>query len=321
MALTLQKQARGPQPAPPSGADVRLPTARGVLTAAEIEMLLRPDLPEPVEPEPEQVVDHGVFDFARQDNANLAGEGAELAARLTLSARKSCRLDAVFSARSARRSDLSEISDLLDGPSVLIAFEDETRSIQAALILSPALATELINIACGGVPARDMSAPNRPFTALDRLIIENALQPLAGTLDPAFSIGCVETDPGAIAALLASGPAMLAELDCRMGHVEDGVWFARRSETTERDRPAIEPGAGSGLEATLTARIASLQVPVSHLADLKAGSMLLLGLPTDQPVELLSGGPSGQLAAEGEIGRKGNKMAVRITRRGPALRR
>ena len=71
----------------------------------------------------------------------------------------------------------------------------------------------------------------------------------------------------------------------------------------------------SRLMTDLTARIASLNVPVSQLSDLKAGSILLLGLPTDQPVELLSGGHKGEVVAEGDIGRRGNKVAVRITRR------
>ena len=80
-----------------------------------------------------------------------------------------------------------------------------------------------------------------------------------------------------------------------------------------------KPAAGA-ITGILTARVASLSVPLSRLANLKAGSTLLLGIPADQPVELLSGGRDGALAAEGEIGRKGNRMALRISRRGPALR-
>ena len=64
--------------------------------------------------------------------------------------------------------------------------------------------------------------------------------------------------------------------------------------------------------ALLTARIARLSVPVSRLASLKQGDTLLLGLPADQPVELLSGGRDGRVAYEGDLGRKGNSMAVRI---------
>mgnify|MGYP005727223409 FL=1 len=74
------------------------------------------------------------------------------------------------------------------------------------------------------------------------------------------------------------------------------------------------------MTAVLTARVASLSVPLSRLADLKPGSTLLLGLPADQPVELLTGGRDGAVVAEGEIGRKGTRMALRINRRTALLR-
>ena len=69
------------------------------------------------------------------------------------------------------------------------------------------------------------------------------------------------------------------------------------------------------MTAILTARLATLSVPLSRLTELKAGSTLLLGLPADQPVELLSGGRDGKPAFEGVMGRKGDKMAVKITKR------
>ena len=65
----------------------------------------------------------------------------------------------------------------------------------------------------------------------------------------------------------------------------------------------------------LTARIASLNVPVSQLSDLKPGSVLLLGVPTDQPVDLLTGGHSGDVVAQGDVGRRGNKIAIRVSKR------
>jgi flagellar motor switch protein FliM len=77
-------------------------------------------------------------------------------------------------------------------------------------------------------------------------------------------------------------------------------------------KPDIVPRA-LPVTAMLTARIASLNVPLSKITALKAGSTLLLGLPTDQPVEVLSGGRDGPVMLEGDIGRKGNKIAVKIT--------
>ena len=58
--------------------------------------------------------------------------------------------------------------------------------------------------------------------------------------------------------------------------------------------------------------MASLSVPVSRLAALKQGDTLLLGLPADQPVQVLSGGRDGRVAFEADLGRKGNNIAVRV---------
>ena len=79
------------------------------------------------------------------------------------------------------------------------------------------------------------------------------------------------------------------------------------------------PSSPVPVTAVLTARLASLTVPLSRITELKAGATLLLGLPADQPVELLSGGRDGQLAFEGRMGRKSNKVAVKITKRSRTL--
>ncbi|MEO1643287.1 MAG: FliM/FliN family flagellar motor C-terminal domain-containing protein, partial [Pseudomonadota bacterium] len=65
--------------------------------------------------------------------------------------------------------------------------------------------------------------------------------------------------------------------------------------------------------ALLTARLARLSVPLSRITSLKAGSTLLLGLPPDQPVEVLSGDRDGPVVMEGSVGRRGNKIAVKVT--------
>jgi len=92
--------------------------------------------------------------------------------------------------------------------------------------------------------------------------------------------------------------------------------------------PASHPAEGASeaytlpppVSAVVTARIARISVPLSRLSSLKPGSVMPLGLPTDQPVELLSGGRDGQVIAEGEIGRKGKRIAVRVSKCSPALK-
>ncbi|MEL7540360.1 MAG: FliM/FliN family flagellar motor switch protein, partial [Pseudomonadota bacterium] len=78
----------------------------------------------------------------------------------------------------------------------------------------------------------------------------------------------------------------------------------------------IEPAPVSApVTAIATARLASLSVPLSRVTALKAGSTLLLGLPPDQPVELLSGDRDGTPAYEGRMGRKGDKVAIKISKK------
>ena len=160
-----------------------------------------------------------------------------------------------------------------------------------------------------------LSGP-RALTKLDVKILEEVLAPLAPVLDPAFSIAGVELNRSAAHALLPPGKAILAELSCSVMGIGGKASFARLSTSMiDEDAASSAPPAASHLITQLTARIARLNVSVSNLSDLKAGSVLLLGLPTDQPVELLSGGHDGHVIAEGDVGRRGNKMAIRVTRK------
>lgn len=318
MALDLKQAAPDWAPPDPRQENFRLPTARGVLSAQEIEMLLRPDIPEDAFEPPVDAVDHNIADLGEATaGASLLEDAGSLAARLTFAIRKACGVDAVFKAHAANAAPFSALVREAGPSPVLIAFQDEAGFVKAGLTLDTTLAMALIDFACGGKPIQGNMDCDRRLTALDRLMLEKLLQPLASCFDPGFSIACVESDTVAASALLPPGPGMVASLDCKLAGLAGSAAFARLDDPSADQ--SIGAHAPSALQATLVARIASLQVPVSRLADLKAGSTLLLGLPTDQPVELLSGNRSGPLAAEGEIGRKGSRMAVRITRRGPVL--
>ena len=111
-----------------------------------------------------------------------------------------------------------------------------------------------------------------------------------------------------------------ADLRAAKGPVQEGKFFyGRRGGPTHwalaEALTELEPGAaGTYLFPSGVAAISC-----ALLAVLKPGDTLLLGLPADEPIQLLSGGRMGHVAAEGELGRKGNRMAVRVTKRGPAL--
>lgn len=293
--------------------EMKLPTARGVLSAAEIEMLLRPDLPDAKNDEDDTVIARDLDAFT--DTA-LEKDAALLASQLTLAARRDCHVDALFKARTAFTSEFNASPGVLGADPVLVVLEQGGAGITALFGLSQSVAAALIDRIYGGGTAMGLSSVEQPrkFSALDRLVLERVLAPLAACIDPSLTVSCVETDAAAAIALIPPGTAMVAELSCQIGGVQGDAVFSKLDHLS---RDSGEPAAflaKGALQTTLIARIASLQVPVSRLSNLKAGSTLLLGLPTTQPVELLSGSRSGPLAAEGEVGRKGDKIAVRLTR-------
>ncbi len=300
----------------PRDGDFRLPTTRGLLSAAEIEMLLRPDIPKDAFEEPACIAERPIEEMSVDQSGPSLGIHAEaLASRLTLVMRKACGMDAVFRTSAARRGALRSVPAEVPGGKMMILFDGPDAEVSGLLVLSASLAEALIDRACGGRlragASEDADEGARPFTALDHMLVESVLAPLAGALDPAFTVSHIETDSLAADAILPPGDGLIATLSATVAGRDGRAVFACREIVREVSGASTRPGQ---LHATLTARLASLDVPVSRLSDLKPGSVLLLGVPTDQPVSLLSGGRSGALAAEGEIGRKGNRIAVRITR-------
>lgn len=306
------------------------PTARGVLSAAEIEALLRPDLP-PAPAEPKKTEARPVPDLTQPDpELVLSQENAErLCARLGLAVHRETGLGI-----GVNLIDLSAIRFRAAFPppepgAAFACFGRPDGEVEAVLALSPMAATSIVELSCGADPASLKAVQPRPLTDIDIAVLTRALSAMTGHL-PGGELVCLERRQAFSLSVAPPGPALCLKLDLKM----DGVSAAARlilSEAALKARPltlapAAEPipiGAseprGDGLTALLTARIASLSVPVSRLSDLKPGDTLLLGLPADEPIQLLSGGRMGRVAAEGELGRKGNRIAVRVTKRGPAL--
>jgi len=321
MSLNLKPLASASQdPSNLDGDNFRVPTGRGVLSAEEIEALLRPDIPEDAFEPPKQVVLHGMAELENQPAFDaLEDDAAALAARMTLSLRRACLVPAIVTVKKASQAPLSHLVSQYDGEPVLVLFSDQGGAQVAGLTLDRAVAVMIIDRACGGSANLPPAMSQRTLSTLDKSILEEVLRPLAKALDPAFSVACIEANRTAAHALLPPGKAILAELSCQIDGVIGKAAFARlASETAHTARIDGDIAMGK-MMTSLTARIASLNVPISRLSDLKAGSVLLLGLPTDQPVELLSGGHQGEVIAEGDVGRKGNRIAVRITKRKPSL--
>lgn len=306
-----------PEDAPWRPDEMKLPTARGVLSAAEIEMLLRPDLPDELDEPPSDVRDRTIDELGDPKREALKKDAAFLAAKLTLASRRDCDIDAVFTVEDAFHADFPSAVSHLETDAIMVAFEGPDGLVAATMGLSRDVAVVLIDQVYGGGAAMGLSSAERPreFSALDRLVLERVLSPLAEALEAGLRISCIETTTTTAAALLPPGDAAIAVLTCQIGTLSGTAVFAKLDTLSNEgagNAPSIDR---QSLQTTLIARIASLQVPVGRLSNLKAGSTLLLGLPTSQPVELLSGSRSGPIVAEGEVGRKGQNMAIRITRR------
>lgn len=301
------------------------PSSRGKLTKAEIEALLRPDLPEELDDEPAAAAPETRSFSMFDEQATLAQsrddeDARAIAASLSLGLRQDCQLPA-----AARVVGLStgEFSDVFAGSrqgGVCLFFQNELGQIAAAMSLSAELTTSLIDIACGGEGATS-GLTGRALTSVDGEMLSALLAPLAASLGSDYSLARTETDARFASAMAPPGAAEIIDLSVTLSGLEVPARLAvLHAASPSKMMQQIEDPAMSFATALLTARIASLSVPVSRLANLKPGATLLLGIPADQPVELLSGGRDGLMAAEGEIGRKGNSIAIRITRRGAYLR-
>jgi len=310
-----------------------LMTARGKLTPAEIEALLRPDLPDlagevAAAPAPLASADFSVPAASASDRDREISR--RFAARLSLAMREGCGVQVAAMLSEFRRTAFE--AALRRGNEergqVIACFATRGGDISAMLILSPGFAQLLIDRACGG---RERPGAVRPLSPIDIALLDALLRPLAQAISPELQFASLETDGLFAASIAPLSEALACDLSMRgqagvfRGQLIVSAALADRTQDrpAEPSAPAAAQGAplpGRGvLTVTLTARVASLAVPLSKLSGLKPGSTLLLGVPADQPVELVSGGTQGVLAAEAEIGRRGGRVALRILRRGPAL--
>ncbi|MFN7164508.1 MAG: FliM/FliN family flagellar motor switch protein [Hyphomonas sp.] len=308
--------------------DRMLLTSTGKLSAAEIEALLRPDLsdlpPEPRTPPSAQPMEEfGVPAKAQAQDQDFA---RRLAARLSMAMRESCGLPLAAMAPTIARTPFeTAVRQCGDARGQAIAcFATRSGDVGAVLILSPGLAQLLIEKACG---AQARGGAVKPLSPIDLALLEALLRPLAPAISPELSFSSLETDPVFAASIAPPSGALATEFTMRV-HADAFPAHLILTDTlaappaAEADAHAstgaVHPVQGA-LSATLTARIASLAVPLSKLSGLKPGATLLLGVPADQPIELVSGGEGGIVVAEAEIGRRGARIALRITRRRAAL--
>lgn len=300
--------------------DRPIPSARGVLSAAEIEALLRPDLSDlPGDDEPTSVSDHLVPDLptdAQRVIEQRRIEAGQLAARLSLTLGQCSGVKAAIGFQSvASVNPNTPVKSFENGPAAALCFGARDDAIEAVVVLSGSLADAIIAKACGAPPMvmdTGRIGDGWRLSAIDCALLEQLLPPMGKAVRRDLRLIAIETDMRYVASLLPSHQLIEMNYSVEAPGLETSLSVIVRETTPLEARPQIERSR-LPVTALLTARLASLSVPLSRITSLKAGSTLLLGLPTDQPVEVLSGGRDGPVVMEGSVGRKGNKIAVKIT--------
>lgn len=297
-------------------------TTRGVLTAAEIEALLRPkpaQLALDTPPVPEVISPSPSPDFnsapSREESESWQ-RGQALAARLSMALGSGAGIKTAVTMSAEDSMPKADLPSLMNGKSSAVACLGQTETdIRALVCLPPLLADAIIAKACGARGSTGRIGDGWSLSAIDCALLEQLLESCGPAIAADLSVQAIETDVPYVASLLAASDVTITEFTVEATglHTELAVIETEPAELAQDETKPMARGAP--ITAVTTARLARLSVPLSRLTELKAGSTLLLGLPADQPVQLLSGGRDGDPAYEGQMGRKGNKMAIKITRR------
>ncbi|MFN3214340.1 MAG: FliM/FliN family flagellar motor switch protein [Henriciella sp.] len=306
--------------------DAVFPTARGVLTAAEIEALLRPETlknqtevpPLPQSIEPQETV---IFDEALTKTDDRASEHYRvLGARMSRALALGTGLKAAVTLSEAATIERTELPALLNGKSSAIACLGPSETdIHALVCLPPTLSDAIIAKACGARGSTGRIGDGWTLSAIDCALLEQLLVPLGDVIGDGLKLQSIETDIPYVCSLLSSSNVSIGDFSVEAPGLHSELAVIQSELPEDKQATADTPAAPVPVTAVLTARLASLTVPLSRITELKAGATLLLGLPADQPVELLSGGRDGEPAFEGRMGRKSNKVAVKITKRARTL--
>ena len=323
---TWQMDAGSDTAAPSAEEEHVFPSARGVLTAAEIEALLRPNTQnKPALETPENITPRETpdFDVEPQTVEPVHTElDRVLGAKLSRALGMGAGVKAAVVPTQAATIASADLPGLLNGKSSAIACigPNET-DIRALICLPPTLADTIIAKACGARGSTGRIGDGWTLSAIDCALLEQLLMPFGESIGPDMSLQSIETDIPYVSSLLPSPNVTVSEFSVEAPGLHSDLAVIK----TDGPMPDAVPGPAPTetpipLTAVVTARLARLSVPLSRLTELKAGSTLLLGLPADQPVELLSGDRDGQPAFEGRMGRKGNKVAIKITKRVGPLR-
>lgn len=312
--------------------DPVIPNVRNLLSSEEIEALLRPDLPDtfPEEIQPDSIRPKPVDAFDDMTPTPDRDYAARLAARLSLSLSKGAGFKAALHLDKVTHLSTTHIAgELQECCQAIACFGTSDQDVDAMVCLPAQMADAIIAQACGARVSTGRLGDGWTLSAIDCALLHQLLLELGSAFEPGMHLQAIETNIPYVTSLIPEGEIELATYAVEAPGLQTQLHIVRpRHMGLEATRPApaqellLAGGSGTGataipVTALVTARMARLSVPLSHVSNLKAGSTLLLGLPVDQPVEVLSGDRHGSLVFEGKLGRNGNQVAVKITRRIP----
>lgn len=297
------------------------PTARGVLSAAEIEALLRPETLNPANGpaavEPKNITPRETPQFQVEPVSASPEHDEEyriLGARLSRALATGTGLKSAVTVSETASIARADLPGLLNGKSSAVAcLGPSERDIHALVCLPPLLVDAIIAKACGARGSTGRIGDGWTLSAIDCALLEQLLVPLGTVIGDGLSLQSIETDIPYVSSLLSSTKVTIGEFSVEAPGLHSELAVIQADLPQGEKVEAEVSGSAMPVTALVTARLATLTVPLSRVTELKAGSTLLLGLPADQPVELLSGDLDGKPVFEGRMGRKSNKVAVKIT--------
>lgn len=294
-------------------------TDRSILTPKEIETLLRPvrrkaknsDNKPQAAPRSEPLNKDGVSpdrDTAFRLNAGL---GVRISKALRGEA-----LDLTVTPRESADFDAASLGQLMSGTPVIIAgFGRSASSLSTLVCLPLGLANVLISQMRTTQRVADNTDLSRQPNALDFVFLHKIIATLNSIFGDGVRLQAITTDLGDVADLFQTENITITEYDVTGdGLASDLALIEGRASAppqaeAEKRKPDL---AEVPIIAMLTARLSGFEAKLGDLKDLSVGSTLMLGLAADRPVEILSGGRDGAVISQADIGRRGNKMALKV---------
>ncbi len=295
-------------------------TDRSILTPKEIETLLRPvrrkaknsDNKPQAAPQSESLNKDGVS----PDRDTAFKLNAGLGVRISKALRGGAALDLTVTPRESADFDAASLGQLMSGTPVIIAgFGRSASSLLTLVCLPLGLANVLISQMRTTQRVADNTDLSRQPNALDFVFLHKIIATLNSIFGDGVRLQAITTDLGDVADLFQTENITITEYDVTGdGFASDlalieGRACAPPQAEAEKRKPDL---AEVPIIAMLTARLSGFEAKLGDLKDLSVGSTLMLGLAADRPVEILSGGRDGAVISQADIGRRGNKMALKV---------